>query len=161
MIAIILIFYYINSTKEIYGYEEVINNIEEIDEKKEEVIENNIIIHITGAVINEGIVSVKETARINDAIEAAGGLREDADISNVNLAYVIEDGQKIYIPSNQDKKENTAESEIVIEDAGDKVLENEQAEKKTDLVNINKASQKELEELSGIRYLNSTKNNYI
>lgn len=98
--------------------------------------------------INEGIVSVKEEARINDVIEAAGGLREDADISNVNLAYIVEDGQKIYIPCKQDKEK---EEEIVTESAGEKVLEEEEEGKKSGLVNINKANQKELEELSGIR----------
>lgn len=87
-------------------------------------------IHVTGAVINEGIVSVKENARINDVIQAAGGLTENADISNVNLAYAVEDGQKIYIPNKQDK-EIGEDGEIVIENAGEKVLEEEKENRNT------------------------------
>lgn len=68
-----------NSTKEIYVSEEFAETEEENIENEE--LQNEIIIHITGAVKNEGIAKVKEDARINDVIEAAGGLREDADIS--------------------------------------------------------------------------------
>lgn len=79
----------------------------------------------------------------------------------MNLAYVVEDGQKIYIPCKQDKEEEPDGGEIVVEGAGDEVLKEEEVGKKQGLVNINKANQKELEELSGIRHFNSTKNNYI
>ena len=54
---------------------------EEEQEEKEQIVPKEIVVHITGAVKNEGIAKVKEDARINDVIEAAGGLREDADIS--------------------------------------------------------------------------------
>ena len=60
-----------------------------------------IIIHITGAVKIPGIVKLEEGARIEDAINKAGGLTEDADISRVNLAYVLEDGVKIKIHSTK------------------------------------------------------------
>ena len=77
IIAVILIIYYINSTKDIYNYEEA-NAIEELEEenKNESTEEKKIILHVTGAVINQGIVEVKENSRINDVIEAAGGLTE-------------------------------------------------------------------------------------
>ena len=55
--------------------------------------------HITGAVKTPGIVKLPEGARIEDAIDKAGGLTEDADISDINLAYVLEDGIKIKIPT--------------------------------------------------------------
>ena len=50
--------------------------------------ENEVIIHITGSVKNPGIVRLKEGSRIEDAIEAAGGLTENADISKVNLSLI-------------------------------------------------------------------------
>lgn len=71
IIAIIFIFYYINSTKDIYDDEEIENTMEEEVIKKED-IENTIVIHVTGAVKNQGIVTVKENSRINDVIEASG-----------------------------------------------------------------------------------------
>lgn len=159
----IFVFYYINSTKDLYGYDEIQNAEaeEEPEEEKKQEIKNKIIIHITGAVTNEGIVSVDEDARINDVIEAAGGLTKEADISNVNLAYAVEDGQKIYIPCKQDKAENIDNGEIVKQDAGESVLEESEEGKKTGLININKASQEQLQEIPGVRKFNSRKNNYI
>ena len=59
---------------------------------------NNIIVYICGAVKNSKVVTLKENSRICDAIDAAGGLTNDADLSNINLAYILEDGEKIYIP---------------------------------------------------------------
>ncbi len=119
IIVIILVigvvaYYYINSTKEVYtGFEE--ENIVELEETKDtenkEETEDKIIVHITGAVKNNGIVEVKEKARINDVVEAAGGLTEDADLDNVNLAYIVEDGQKIYIPSKNDKESTKSQDE--------------------------------------------------
>ena len=55
-----------NSTKEIYVSEEFAETEEENIENEE--LQNEIIIHITGAVKNEGIAKVKEDARINDVI---------------------------------------------------------------------------------------------
>ena len=71
IIVIIFIFYYINSTKDIYNDEQIETALKEEDIKEEE-IENTIVIHVTGAVKNQGIVTVKENSRINDVIEASG-----------------------------------------------------------------------------------------
>ena len=89
---------------EIENYE-IIENITE----EEPVDMQEILVHVTGAVKREGIVRLKEGARIADAIEAAGGVTEKTNIGQVNLAYEVEDGQKIYIPSVDDKKEEGVE----------------------------------------------------
>ena len=164
----VMVFQYINSTKEVYSYEDSMNvlvtkenntNIQDKDEK--------IIIHVTGAVKKEGIVEVKENARINDVIQAAGGITEDADLTNVNLAYIVEDGQKIYIPSNEDKRieENTMndkvtsndKKEIITNEAGSNVIENKLTGGES-ITNINKAGLEELKLLPGIRRINCIKN---
>ena len=73
ILVIVYIFYYINSTKDVYSKDEFETAVEENEEVDLENTEKNkIIIHITGAVKNEGIVEVHENARINDVIEAAG-----------------------------------------------------------------------------------------
>ena len=152
--VILLVFYYINSTKDLYidnEFSEEENVTNEVD--SDSVDKNKIVLHITGAVTNEGIVEVNENARINDVIEAAGGLREDADISEVNLAYPVEDGQKIYIPCKGDYDENHDDGEIVIDSAGKNVLEEENGKSQGGRVNINTANQAELETLPGIRKL--------
>ena len=69
-------------------------------ESEEEV--EKIAIHIAGQVHHPGLIRIEEGARIADIIEAAGGLKEDADITQINLAYMVEDGQKITIPKEGD-----------------------------------------------------------
>lgn len=121
--------------------EEVFNTEEEIIEKED----NEIIVHITGEVKNEGIIKTEENSRLADVIEEAGGTTDEADLSKINLAYAIKDGQKIYIP----KVEEELEEDYISENAGDGVLP-EESEKVKGKVNINTAKQTELETLSGI-----------
>ena len=69
----------------------------------EEVKEEKIIVHITGQIKKSGILKLPVGSRIADAISAAGGQTEKADLDQVNLAYQLQDGQKIYIPSKEEK----------------------------------------------------------
>lgn len=157
VVIIVIGYYYINATKDIYGssFQSDENNALEIDQAdtKEDKIEEKIIVHVTGAVEKEGVVEVKEKARINDVIEAAGGITKYADLSLVNLAYIVEDGQKIYIPSKNDTNENSEnnkqEKNIVSEASGTGVIQ-EEDQKQGKNVNINKATLVELMTLPGI-----------
>jgi len=111
----------------------------------EEIIEEQeIIIHVTGAVKNQGIVQVEEGARISDVIDIAGGITNEADLSKINLAYEVEDGQKIYVPNVNDE----TNIESITEEAGENVLEDNNSN--SSKVNINTASQTELETLNGV-----------
>ena len=121
----------------IYGYtklnaeeEQIITTAEEFiansenDEQLEnqietEVVEEKIIVHITGQVNKTGILELKLGARIADAISAAGGTTEEADLNKINLAYELQDGQKIYIPS---KNENSDEITYVTSESGENVI---------------------------------------
>lgn len=107
-----------------------------------------IVVHITGQVKNAGIIELLQNARIADAIEAAGGVTSQADLDKVNLAYVLSDGQKIYIPS---KNEENSEKTYITSESGNNVIiaDNLQSEK-NQKVNINDANQEKLEELPGI-----------
>jgi competence protein ComEA len=62
-------------------------------------------VDVSGAVINPGVISLHEGDRVQDAILAAGGFREDADAdfvaASINLAEKASDGGKIFIPSRQ------------------------------------------------------------
>lgn len=55
-------------------------------------------VYVCGAVRSPGVYELDADARINDALEVAGGFAENADIDIVNLADVAADGQKIYFP---------------------------------------------------------------
>lgn len=155
IIAFICIYFFTRNNmndeyNEIDDYE-VIENITE----EEPVDTQEILVHVTGAVKREGIVRLKEGARIADAIEAAGGVTEKTNIGQVNLAYEVEDGQKIYIPSIDDKKEEGVEKiiekEYVTSEPGDEVvLEEESNNNKNDKININTANLIELQEIPGV-----------
>ena len=149
IILIISITCYIIKNKEKNDYDELItfeeNQVEEKTEKEVEQ-EEKIIIHITGEVSKQGIVELKKGSRIKDAVEAAGGITKFADVSKLNLAYILEDGQKIYIPNINDKDE---EIEYVTSESGDNVIVERNSEK-MGKVNINKATQTELERIDGI-----------
>ena len=117
------------------NYKEIITQ-EEQDEAKDKII-----VYITGEVQNEGVIELEYGSRISNAIEKAGGITEEANLKNVNLAYELEDGQKIYIPNVDD-----SESEII--DNGETgIVENENT---NDVININKATEEQLKNLDGI-----------
>lgn len=132
-------------------FEEVENNItvnkvenEDTEEAKE------IAIHITGEVKKTGVIYLKEGSRIADAIEKAGGTTKNADLSKVNLAYVLQDGQKLYIPNKKDKI-----SEYVSEGGGQNVVSSADASSNSETnknkkININTAGKEELQKISGI-----------
>lgn len=156
IIVIISICYYVYA-KEEFNIEE--NDLETFEnnnnnnqlEKQESETEKleKIIVHIAGAVNKEGVIELEENSRISDAIEKAGGFREDADTANINLAYKIEDGMKIYIPiKGEEKIQEKTEEEKSVSSTQDKSTKNE--ENKTQIININTAKQEELETLPGI-----------
>lgn len=105
----------------------------------------NILVHIDGEVLCPGIVSLPIDSRISDAIEASGGATDLADISQINLAYKLKDGQKIHIPSIYDEEI----TEYIQNDAGNNVIAPD-ISSTTSLININSATQTELETLPGI-----------
>lgn len=144
IVILIILFIYNKPEKELIDTEEIL--AEEQEEKTEEIV-----VHITGAVKEPGIKKLKEGDRIEDAINLAGGLTEDADISNVNLAYILDDGIKIKIPSKLDKQD-PEESEIITEEPGENIIENIASSTKnvSTKVNINKATENELINLPGI-----------
>lgn len=133
----------IEGSEETEEVENETNNESNIDGEDEEVEE--IIVHITGEVNKPGIVVLKSNSRIADAINEAGGATKEADLNQINLAYILEDGQKIYIPN---KNEKIDEDEYITEGNGNNIGNNNP--KEGEKVNINEAMQTELEELPGI-----------
>lgn len=133
---------------------------EDSEEIAEEYSDTMIIVHITGAVNKEGIVELKVNSRIADAIDKAGGLREDANTNKINLAYILEDGMKVYIPSINDKENiennnDNTEEYVKKDDQVNAINGSDDSSSninngKTSKININNATQTQLEELPGI-----------
>ncbi len=59
---------------------------------------STVLIHVAGAVINPGVYELTPGARVRDAIVAAGGPTESADWNAVNLAAVVADATRVYVP---------------------------------------------------------------
>lgn len=93
-------------------------------------------VHVTGAVTVPGVYTLSESARVEEAIQAAGGLQEEADPQLLNLAATLADGQRLYIPPTQDVTLTTDDRGINLDASS--------------LVNINTASFAELDSLPGI-----------
>lgn len=118
-----------------------------VQESKTDDEEELVIVHVTGEVKKPGVVRVREGSRVEDIVKAAGGLTENADISNINLAYVVEDGTKIRIPSADDEKQE----EYITQSIGEGIIMQEESNNsRSNIVNINTANETELEELPGI-----------
>lgn len=99
-------------------------------------------VHIDGQIKNRGVVELEEGSRLVDAIEKSGGLTEEADTSNINLADILQDGEKVYIYSKQEVEE--------LKSIGKLNEEIDNTTKKDNKININTATQAELEEITGI-----------
>ncbi|MCD6436586.1 MAG: SLBB domain-containing protein [Clostridiales bacterium] len=54
--------------------------------------------YITGEVITPGVYELDENSRLEDLIKISGGLSSEANITNINLAMIIKDGDKVVIP---------------------------------------------------------------
>ena len=140
LILLVLIFYYMTSNNEPDTI--VLNEFYNESLELNKDISPEIVVHITGSIQNPGIVTIPEGSRIIDVISSAGGVTPDADFSKINLAYIVSDAQKIYIPSVND---NFNESNYISDLPGENVLEDSSTS-----ININTASQSELETLPGV-----------
>lgn len=111
-----------------------------------------IIIYIIGCVKTPGVYELDVDSRVSNAVDAAGGLLETADLTKINLAYKLEDGQKITIPSINDKTDEGSTYEDFITDSSENTISqtNSTSVQKSSIVNINSATQTELETLPGI-----------
>ena len=56
-------------------------------------------VHVGGAVHRPGLYEVSDGSRVFDAVQAAGGATEDADLDSLNLASKVKDGDKILVPA--------------------------------------------------------------
>lgn len=143
--ALIYNLLYINNEKN-----KIIDEIEKeavIEEKKEQ--KETIFVDVSGAVLIPGLYELPEGARVNDAIAVSGGTTEKADLSEVNLAYVLQDAMKITVPKKEEKK--TAIQKIVKKPVitTDLVLSETKPEA-TAKININTATKEQLMTLSGV-----------
>lgn len=102
-------------------------------------------VDVDGAVVRPGVYRLKEGARVSQALDAAGGLTVEADVTGLNRASKITDGQKIYVPTVGEQQAAAA-----VDGAESSAATTPGAGSSSGLVNINTASAAELQTLSGI-----------
>lgn len=139
-----------------------IETSEENETKEQEKVDitKKIMVYITGEVKNPGIYELEENSRIKDVIEKAGGLIETADITDINLATILQDEDKITIPTKDKTMEEKQNTERIQSNKQSKTTEKSQnttsistnttGKNQNTKVNINTATQTELETLPGI-----------
>ena len=116
------------------------NSTDEKEEKnrKEESVEQDLItVDVKGAVKAPGIYDLPAGSRINDAVQKAGGLTDNADSKSINLAQKISDETLVYVPTREEATSQETPSSA----------SNSKGNKK---VNLNKASLEELKQVKGL-----------
>ncbi len=103
------------------------------DTEQEETLEK-ICVYVCGEVKSPGVYELAAGARVSEAVEAAGGMTEEAAESWLNLAEHMTDGQKIEVPSKEQEEQ----------------LKEEAFGRESGLVNLNTASAEQLTTLTGI-----------
>jgi competence protein ComEA len=98
------------------------------------IAEPEIFVDVTGAVNNPGVYTLTGKSRVIDAIKAAGDSAPGADLSTINLARVLNDGEQIYVDST------------IINSAGVRVSK----KLPSGPININRATARQLDSLDGI-----------
>lgn len=69
--------------------------------------DGTVVVHVTGAVHRPSVVTLSAGTRVQDAVEEAGGLKEQADAEAINLARVLKDGEQIHIPARGEEPETS------------------------------------------------------
>ena len=98
------------------------------------ITEPEIFVDVTGAVNKPGVYTLTGKSRVIDAIKAAGDSAPGADLSTINLARVLNDGEQIYVDSTVVNSNGVRVSKAV----------------RSGPININRATARQLDALDGV-----------
>lgn len=147
LVVIGLIYFYMTDSfdKEIAN-DDLVEGLTPLDENlaentvEREVVEEGIVVDIKGEINSPGVYDMQIGDRMVDIIEQSDGLTKDADESQINLAQKLQDEMVIIIPKEGDEVAELHSSS----------MESSRSTDITEKVNINQATQSELETLNGI-----------
>ena len=101
-----------------------------------------LVVHVAGAVVRPGVVEIPPGSRVIDAIDAAGGATRDADVAQLSLATKAVDGARVYVPKRGEQ--------VPVPNDGATGTGTATGAEPTGPINLNTASQAQLETLPGI-----------
>ena len=116
---------------------------------------DDIKVYVVGCVKNPGIVTLQKGQLIDDAIRAAGGATEDADLENINMVHRLDENVMLCIYSKNETQNHTGNGAAgkgvkIVNDSGGAVIFGKEPGNTAARVNINTASAGELDALPGI-----------
>ncbi len=111
--------------------------------REETATDEKIYVYICGAVQNPGVYALKEGSRVYEAVDAAGGLTDNADLLHTNQARVLTDGEQVTILTEEEAEDLPVDTETVLQTPSEETGE-------SGLVNINTATKEQLKTLNGI-----------
>ena len=128
-----------------YMYDENMKDSEKVVQSTDSEVCEDIYVYVCGAVENPGVYRLDGESRIFEAVDKAGGLKENAAEDAVNLAGRLNDGDEVRVPTKDEVKvTDFNQNSTVISTAG------EDTGTDTGRVNINLASVEELMSVNGI-----------
>ena len=118
--------------------------------EEEKSASGEIIVYVCGAVAQPGVYCLPVGSRVVQAVEAAGGLLPEAEERALNQARILEDGEQITVPTQEETKQ--AGKDFVSENSGRTSAGSctTEGESKSGKVNLNTATKEELMTISGI-----------
>lgn len=149
----------------VYGknYQENTNNEILTNDQPERVMSENIIVDVSGAVKKPNIYKIGFGARIKDVVDQAGGLSDEADVlffhRNFNLARIVVDQEKIYIPSVSEINNGIfIQGQLIFDYNSPSLAKTNLAPSESQsLISVNYSTIEELDQLPGIGQVTANK----
>ena len=112
---------------------------------------HELVVYVSGQVKHPGVLKISPGARVIDAINAAGGLAEGAEVQKINLAQAVKDGMQIHVPGSLSAPPTGASGQKAGSQRQDRRRRDSTVtQTETEKVNINTAEEAELDKLPGI-----------
>ncbi|WP_338199187.1 helix-hairpin-helix domain-containing protein [Lactobacillus rizhaonensis] len=128
-----------------------LSNTEAVTKKVAATKPKDVTCDISGAISHQGVYTLKSGARLNDLIAAAGGIKNNAQLKNVNRALILKDQDKIHIPYKGEKLKAEQVVESVSSNGSTSAPETTSDQTNvSNKVNINTANVSQLQQLNGI-----------
>lgn len=145
----------VNGGEEISEKEPAVSEQPQTASQEEPAVPEPVVIHVCGAVRNEGVYTLPAGCRVYEAVAAAGGFSEDADTAAVNQAQILTDGIRLRIPTQEEssalaESAGSAETVTAYIDGGTVSVSGDSAASAGGRININTADEKTLCQLNGV-----------